>query len=501
MIVPPDLTLLSIAPVLTILITAMVALLTSLTMEDKRAAGGLALAGLAVAAVFAAVLLVDARTRPASAFGLQWIADGPAMALSLVILLGAALAILVGFDRLAETGLDQPEYYPLLLLSTAGALVMVHAGDLIVLLLGLEILSLPVYVLSAWRVADRSSEEAGMKYFLLGAFASAFLVYGIAMTYGATGAFDYGGIAAALSEGVGVLMLLGGALVVVGLGFKGSLAPFHQWAPDAYTGAPTPVTTFMSVVVKTAAFGALVRVFATAWPEALPELDAVLAVLIALTLVLGNFAALLQSSVKRMLAYSAVAHAGYLGMAVLAAGTGTVATGALVAGDAIAGDVGTRAIAWYLLAYTVMNAGAFAVLSLVADARDRHDSVEAWEGLGRRRPRLAIAMTIFLLSLAGIPPLAGFTGKLLVFQAAIQTGWIWLAVLGILTSVVAVVYYFRLVNAMWFRDGGEGRAVGRSTSTSWAIGLALAGTVALGLFPNVWYGLLEGGRQLLVAGL
>lgn len=491
MIVPPDdLTLLAIAPLLTILVTAAVTLLTSLTMDDKRVAGALTLAGLAVAAVFAGVLLVDAGADPVSAFGLQWLADGPAAALSLVILLGAALAVLVGFDRLAPTELDQPEYYPLLLLSTAGALVMVHAGDLIVLLLGLEILSLPVYALSAWRVADRSSEEAGIKYFLLGAFASAFLVYGIAMTYGATGAFDYAGIAAAVAGGGSVLALLGGALILVGLGFKASLAPFHQWAPDVYYGAPTPVTTFMSVVVKAAAFGALVRVFATAWPAALPELDGALAVLIAATLLVGNFGALLQSSVKRMLAYSAVAHAGYLAMGLLAAGGGELGVG----------DLGTRAVVWYLLAYTVMNAGAFAVLSLVADARDRGDSIEAWQGLGRRRPQLASAMTIFLLSLAGIPPLAGFTGKLLVFQAAIETGWVWLAVLGILTSVVAVVYYFRLVNAMWFRDGGDA-FVGRSTATSWAIGVAVTGTVALGLFPNLWYAILEGGRQLLQAGL
>lgn len=326
-----------------------------------------------------------------------------------------------------------------------------------------------------------------MKYFLLGAFASAFLVYGIALSYGATGAFHYAGIAEAIAGGVGPLMLLGGALVLVGLGFKASLAPFHQWAPDAYTGAPTAVTSYMSVVVKAAAFGALVRVFALAWPDALAELDLALAVLVALTVLAGNFAALLQSSVKRMLAYSAVAHAGYLGLGVLAAGTLSASGG---------GDVGVQAVTWYLLAYTAMNAGAFAVLTLVAGADDRHDRIEHWQGMGRRRPALALAMTLFLLSLAGIPPLAGFTGKLLVFGAAIEAGWISLAVLAILTSVVAIVYYFRLVAAMWFRDG-EGTVVARSPATNWAIGVAAGGTLALGLFPNLWFSLLEGGQGLL----
>ena len=486
MTVPPaDLSWLAVAPVVTLLVTAAIALLSALSVRESRATGALALVGLVVAAVFAAVLLIDSRTAPTTAFGLRWLADGPAAALSLVILAGAVLAVLISWDYLRPAGLDQPEYYPLMLLSTLGALVMVHAGDLIVLLLGLEILSLPVYALSAWRQGDRASEEAGMKYFLLGAFASAFLVYGIALSYGATGAFHYAGIAAALADGAPPLMLLGGALVLVGLGFKASLAPFHQWAPDAYTGAPTSVTSYMSVVVKTAAFGALVRVFALAWPDALAELDVALAVLVALTLLAGNFAALLQSSVKRMLAYSAVAHAGYLGLAVLAAGS-----------PGVAGDLGTQAITWYLLAYTVMNAGAFAVLSLVAGPADRNDAIDHWRGLGRRRPGLAIAMTLFLLSLAGIPPLAGFTGKMLVFQAAIQSGWISLAVLAIVTSVVAMVYYFRLVSAMWFGDGGE-RAIVRSPATRWAIGLAAFGTVALGLFPNLWFALIEGGQVLL----
>ncbi len=372
MITPPtDLTLAPLAPALTLLITGAVALLVGVVRRDGRIGGVLALAGLAVAAVFAGLNLASARAEPASAFGLQWLLDPPSAALALVVLVGTFLAVLIGWDALAPAGMDHPEYYPLLLFAATGAMVMVHAGDFVVLLLGLEILSLSVYALSAWRTADRQSEEAGMKYFLLGAFASAVLTYGIALVYGATGAFGYAGVAAAMADGTGVLGLLGGALVLAGLGFKVSFAPFHQWAPDVYTGAPTPVTAFMSVVVKAAAFGALVRVFATAWPDAMPALDTMLAVLVALTLLVGNFGALLQSGVKRMLAYSAVAHAGYLGLAVLAAGAGTLAQ---------------EAIAWYLAAYTVMNAGAFAVLSQVAGNDPRGDRFPAYarpdRGLG-----------------------------------------------------------------------------------------------------------------------
>lgn len=488
MITPPDgVALLPLAPLLTLLITASAALLIGVTTDDARNGGALAVLGLLVAALFAGFRLLDAAGgAPVTSFGLQWQVDAPSAGLTLTVLIGAFLAVLIGWDALARTGMDRPEYYPLLLLATAGAVTMIHAADFVVLLLGLEILSLAVYALSAWRDGDRQSEEAGLKYFLLGAFASSVLIYGVALVYGATGAFAFTEIAAALGDGpTAPLALLGGVLVLAGLGFKVSFAPFHQWAPDVYTGAPTPVTAFMSVVVKAAAFGALVRVFALAWPQALPELDTMLAVLVALTLLVGNFGALLQSGVKRMLGYSAVAHAGYLGLAVLAAGQGML---------------GQQTVAWYLLAYTVMNAGAFAVLSQVMGDDPRGDRIEAWEGLGTRRPGLAIAMTLFLFSLAGFPPLAGFFGKALAVQAALQAGWTALAVLALITAVVAVVYYLRVVLAMWLAKGGQGTPL-RSGAASWAIGLAAAGTVALGLFPSVWYGLLEGVRLVIRAGL
>ncbi|MEJ2288966.1 MAG: NADH-quinone oxidoreductase subunit N, partial [Deinococcales bacterium] len=287
------------APELALLITAAITTLFALFQRDGRSSAWLALVGAVVAGALNVNLFVLHRTSgPGSSFGLRFLADTPGLAFNFVILLGTALAVLISYDYLRRSDLDQPEYYPLILYSATGAMIMAGAGDLITLLLGLEIMSLPVYVLSAWRQGARQSEEAGMKYFLLGAFGSAILVYGAALTYGATGSFVYADIVAALSAsgfGAPLLATLGGALVLSGLGFKAAIAPFHQWAPDVYTGAPTSVTTFMSVVVKTAAFAALIRIAATVYPNLEPWLMTTLAVLVGLTLVVGNLAALLQT--------------------------------------------------------------------------------------------------------------------------------------------------------------------------------------------------------------
>jgi NADH-quinone oxidoreductase subunit N len=481
------------APALLLLGFAMLTLLLAVFQPDRRFVAGIALTGVLSAGVFAFNLLMEAHAGAAAAgFGVRYLADTHATAFTLVILLGTALAVLVGQGTLERLGLDHPEYFPLLLLSATGAVVMVCAGDLITLLLGLEIMSLAVYALAAWRTDARPSQEAGLKYFLLGAFGSALLIYGIALTYGASGYFDYANLMAAFTApgfDAHVTALIGAVLVLAGLGFKVAFVPFHQWAPDVYTGAPTPVTAFMAVVVKTAAFGALLRVASTVFASletgALGALlPGILVVLVGATLVVGNLGALLQAGVKRMLAYSAVAHAGYLGLAVLAAsGTGMAAAG------------------FYLIAYTLTSVGAFAILSHVMDADERGDTIEHFAGLGRSRPALAAALAVCLLSLAGIPPLAGFVGKVLVIQAAIAAGHAALAVLAIATSVVAVVYYARVVVAMYFRE-----PVGRLTrvtepairrSLAAAIGIAVAGTVLLGVAPGLWYTLLDQGQQLL----
>ena len=486
---PADMALLdlnwnALSPMLALFGMAAACILIALFQEDGRVTALFGFIGIATAAMLNFNLFATGQVTGeyVSSFGLRYIADQPALALNFVILIGLTLAMFVSYDYLERTDLDHPEYYPLMLLSATGAMVMVAAGDLITLLLGLEIMSLPVYVLSAWRQGSRESEEAGMKYFLLGAFASAFLVYGIAMMYGATGSFVYADIAPALLErgfDREFYALLGGMFVLGGLGFKVAFAPFHQWVPDVYTGAPTSVTAFMSVVVKTAAFAALLRIFNSFYTDLPPVVTQALVVIIVLTLIVGNLGALLQKSVKRMLAYSAVAHAGYLGMAVLAA-------------DA----VGVNAAIWYLLAYTFMNAGAFGALTLLTDKNDYGDALERLSGLGRTRPGLAAAFAIFLLSLAGFPLFAGFIGKILVFQAAISAGYLALAVLAIITSVVALVYYFRPIAYMYFREPEYQPPTTESRATSWAVGIAAAATVFLGLFPASWYGLLEAGGRV-----
>ncbi len=473
----------AVAPALALLVTAAVTLFFALFHRDSRHVALTAIIGVVTAFLFALARFLQPGDSVAS-FGLRYYGDTLALAFTFVILLGTALAILVSYDQLKRQDLDRPEYYPLMLLSALGAVVMASAGDLVTLVLGLEIMSLPVYVLSAWRTRDRQSEEAGMKYFLLGAFGSAMLIYGIALLYGAGGTFVFEGLAQALAAGqLTVLATLGGALVLVGLGFKASMVPFHQWAPDVYTGAPTPVVTFMSVVIKVGAFAALFRVVATLFPQLAPWLLTALAIIVAATLVVGNLSALMQRGVKRILAYSAVAHAGYLGLALLAPEHG-----------------GAAAAAFYLTAYAFMNAGAFAVLSLMTDANDRGDDLDRFAGLGRKRPWLAATLTFFLLSLGGIPPLAGFAGKILVFQAVLEAGWFWLAVLGIVTSVVALVYYFRIIAYMYFRESEYEAPRTVSGATNVAIAVALIGTLLFGLFPGLWHDLLGVG-QTLVAGL
>lgn len=472
----------ALAPALALLVTAVVSLFFALFHRDSRHVAVTALLGVITAFLFALARFLEPGELVAS-FGLRYYGDTFALAFTLIILLGTALAILVSYDQLKRQELERPEYYPLMLLSAMGAVIMAASGDLVTLVLGLEIMSLPVYALSAWRTRDRQSEEAGMKYFLLGAFGSAILIYGMALLYGAGGTFVFDTLAQVLAGGeLTVLATLGGALVLAGLGFKASMVPFHQWAPDVYTGAPTPVVTFMSVVIKVGAFAALLRIVSTVFPQLAPWLLTALAVIVAATLIVGNLSALMQRGVKRILAYSAVAHAGYLGLALLAPEHG-----------------GVSAAAFYLTAYALMNAGAFAVLSLMTDANDRGDDLDRFAGLGRKRPWLAATLTFFLLSLGGIPPLAGFAGKILVFQAVLEAGWFWLAVLGIVTSVIALVYYFRIISYMYFRESEYEAPRTSSTATNLAIAVALVGTLLFGLFPGLWHDLLGVG-QTLIAG-
>ena len=356
-------------------------------------------------------------------------------------------------------------------------MLMGMANDLILVFVALELLSIPLYILCAFARPRLESEESAMKYFLLGAFSSGFLVFGIALIYGATGATALPAVLAGLSGGSG-LGLAGVALLLVGFAFKVAAVPFHSWTPDVYEGAPTVVTAFMSVGAKVGGFAAMMRVFMAAFPNVADTWVPVLAVLSALTMVVGNVAALGQQNIKRMLAYSSIAHAGYIMMAV-AAGS----------------DLGISAALFYMLAYLFTNMGAFALVAAVERRDGSGLRLEDYKGLAKRHPVIALVLAYFMLSLTGIPPSGGFTGKFFVFQAALEADLLWLTIVGVVTTVVSGYFYLRVV-FMMFMFEGEGM-IRLRPALGLAVALALIGTLLLGFAPGPWY---EMARQAVIDG-
>lgn len=463
----PDLNLRIIAPALIVAVTALVILVAELFTPDsrKRWLGYLSIAGLGVAAATAYALLGT----HATAFRGMVIADSFGSFLTLVILLGGALSVLLSIDFVHSQKIEQGEYYVLLLASVAGMIVMVTAADLVIVFLGLELVSLPLYILAAFQRENPRSLEAGVKYFLLGAFSSAFFLYGIAFIYGATGTTQLQDLQKYLqpNSAISEMLLLGFGLLLAGFAFKVALVPFHWWTPDVYSGAPTSVTAFMSVGVKAAAFGAFFRAFLVGVPAPAADWRLALAVLSVLTMTLGNVAALLQSDIKRMLAYSSIAHAGYILVALTAAGSNSSA-GAL----------------FYLLAYTLTNLGAFGSVIALSGRTGERVSISELAGAARHHPFVAAVMAMCLLSLAGFPPFAGFVGKFLIFGAAVQNGWTWLAVVGVLNSLISVYFYLRPVVQMYMNEPAVGwEKVPVAPLVTLALVIALIGILALGIFP------------------
>jgi NADH-quinone oxidoreductase subunit N len=380
--------------------------------------------------------------------------------------LGSLLSCLLSYYYLRELKIDYGEYYTLLLLATSGMILLVSSVDLIAVFLGIELLSIPIYVLAGFDRRKLRSNESALKYFLVGSFASAILLYGMALVYGATGSTDFAAIGKAFDASQ-PLAALGLALVVVGFTFKISSVPFHQWTPDVYEGAPTSVTAFMSVTVKAAAFAGLMRIVVEAFDGGGAALREVLWWLAAATMVVGNVMAVIQENVKRLLAYSSVAHAGYLLMG-------------LVAGT----QAGWAAMLFYLLAYLFTNLGAFGVIIALAHRGQDADRVEDFTGLARTRPGLAALMTLFLISLAGIPGTAGFIGKLQVFLAAVREGYVGLTIIAVLTSLVSVYYYLRLPVVMYMREpGAESPRLRLHSAEGLVLLVCAVAVVALGLFP------------------
>jgi NADH-quinone oxidoreductase subunit N len=422
----------------------------------------------------------------------MFIADAFTAFINMTVLAAAIITCFLSVDYLKRTGIEQGEFYSLLLFSTVGIMFMGAANDLLVIFIALELLSIPLYVMAAMRHQNAKSEESGLKYFILGAFASAFFVYGAAMIYGATGTTNLQEIFAQVSVIVAeesssrLFLLLGAGLILVGLGFKVAVVPFHMWTPDVYEGSPTPVTAFMSVGAKAGGFAALLRVMTVALPELSIDLEGTTAawqstvsVIAALTMILGNIVAISQTNVKRMLAYSSIAHAGYILMAVAAVGT------IGVAGDA------TRGALVYLLAYTFTNLGAFAVVLAVEKDDGTGTDLTDFNGLARSQPLLAAMMAFFMFSLTGVPLTAGFVGKFFIFGAAVDAGLILLTVIGVLTSVVSAFYYVRIIVNMYLLEGEGDPAEGATQYVNYAVYAAFSGTLILGVFPVLAVDLLD----------
>ncbi|GAB4156751.1 MAG: NADH-quinone oxidoreductase subunit N [Candidatus Promineifilaceae bacterium] len=397
------------------------------------------------------------------------IVDRYSVFLNAVLLLTGLLTVLISVNYLEKVNLNRGEYYMLMLFSLSGMMLMSIANDLILVFLALELLSIPLYILSGFAVPRLDSEESAMKYFLLGAFSSAFMVFGIALLYGATGSTALPDLLARMGQG-GALGMAGAALLLVGFAFKVAAVPFHMWTPDVYEGAPTAVTAFMSVGAKVGGFAALIRVFVGALPALAATWAPAIAVLAALTMILGNVVALAQPNIKRMLAYSSIAHAGYILIGVAAG---------------VSSPDGVSAALFYMLAYLFTNLGAFAVVIAVERQHNTGTLLDDFKGLARRAPLLSLAMAYFMLSLTGVPPTGGFSGKFYIFRAAIEADLVWLAVVGVVTSIISGYFYLRVVYLMFMHEGaGE---ISAKPVLNVAVALTVLGTLLLGLLPGPWF--------------
>lgn len=440
--------------------------------DNKRLTGYLALLGV----VAAAAAGIPYWGSSLSTFNDMLVLDNFALTLNWIFLLSTAITILISLDYLPRQGIERGEFYSLVLFATGGMMLLAQGTDLIVLFLGLELLSITLYVLAGFAYPRVASEEAAMKYLLIGAFAAGFLVFGIALLYGATGSSNLAAIGQKLA-GAELLaddrafMLAGAALVIIGFGYKISMAPFHMWTPDVYEGSPTPVAAYMSVGTKGAGFAALARVLLVGLGSQYSSWVVILAVLAGVTMVVGNLSAVAQSNVKRMLAYSSIGHAGYILMGVLAAGAGV-------------GPRGVEGFLFYLLAYSLTNLGAFAVLIALEQRGEAAWDLADFAGLWHRQPFLAVAMALCMFSLAGVPPTAGFWGKFYVFTAAWQAGLQWLAVVGVITSAIAAFFYLRIVVQMFMRDPVREMRPTLDRGLALGVGLAALGVLVFGIVPT-----------------
>jgi len=437
-----------------------------LKKEDKEYLGYVSIVALLMSGGFS----VWFWGRDLSYFGGSLVLDRLAIVLCLAFVTAGLFLVLMSLKYIARQDMNHGEYYALLLLAFSGAMIMVSSPSLLVVFLGLETLSVSSYALAGLKKKDPKSSEAAVKYFLIGSFASAFLVFGLALVYGAAGRLDLAGVQAALSGatgGLGVAGWTGLALVVAGFGFKIALVPFHMWAPDVYEGSPTPVTAFFSIGPKLAGLAVLFRLLAPLWNKsgAQPPLHGLLWAVAVLTMVVGNLAALRQKNLKRLLAYSSIAHSGYILVAVLA-------------GDG-------ASLVFYLVAYLFMNAGAFSALIAMSRRGTEYLDLEDFSGIGFKYPWIGASLTVFLFSLAGFPPTAGFLAKFYVFSAAVRQGEVALVIIAVLASLVSVFYYLRVIVFMYMKDPVAGVDIETDNPALYLVlFLCLYGVLQLGIWPG-----------------
>jgi NADH-quinone oxidoreductase subunit N len=458
-------------------VCAMLLLVADLLIHNKQVTAWLSLA--IVGATMAFTMSVPAGT----AFSGMVISDGYAAFFKMVFLINAALSILVSGAYFNARNEEHGEYYILMLFATLGMMLMASAGDLMSLYLGLELMALSTYVLAGFLRRDTKSNESSVKYFMLGAFSSAFLLYGVSLIYGLTGTTQLAGIAKMLGAKTiagNPVLLAAIVMFIVAFGFKVAAAPFHMWAPDVYEGAPTPVTAFMSVGPKAAGFAVMARVFVAAFASELAGWSALLSVIAVLTMAVGNIMALGQSNIKRMLAYSSIAHAGYALIGVIA---GT--------------QQGVAAMMSYMMIYAFMNVGAFAVVILLDRSGRGFDSLEDFRGLSKTRPGVAFLMLLFMFSLTGIPPTAGFIGKFYLFTAAVNSGHVYIVVAAAVFSAVSAYFYLRVVRLMYMEaPAGEVMCACEPVRVKIVLALTAMAVVLIGLFPDALVSLARGSASV-----
>ena len=463
----PPIDLISLAPVLVLSVFGMMVLITDLFIgKDKSILVFMSLIGLLMAAISSLAKF----NLPVHSFNGAYVVDHLSVFFTFIFCISSAMAILLSVDFNKREEIKVGEYYSLILFCTVGMIVLASSTDMIMIFLGIEIISISLYILAGVRRKDIKSNEAALKYFLLGAFATGFLLYGMALIYGSTGSTKLAIISKVISEGQIIsepLMLMGVVLLIIGFSFKVAAVPFHMWAPDVYQGAPTPVTAFMAVGPKAASLAAFYRVMTEAMPELSYSWEILLCIVSVLSMFIGNLGAIMQTNIKRLIAFSSVSHVGYLLIAIIAKSS-----------------LSSSSLIFYMLTYAFMIFGVFGIVILLGKKGEENLEIENYSGLAYKHPIIALTMTIFLLSLGGLPPLAGFVAKFYIFSAALKEGYLILVIIAVLNSAISFYYYLKVIVFMYMKEPVKPFNVSLSPMTLLVIAISVFGTIQLGIYPD-----------------